>query len=191
MVKRIKKEDVVLVLIDFQERIMPAMDDWEALENAVVKLTKGCRVMGVDALVTQQYTKGLGPTISSLHNALTQGFSNLEKAQYAPIEKTSFSAMEVSEFKKALEESEKNTVIVAGIESHVCVLQTVIDLLDSGYTVFVAADCVSSRKPVDRSMAKSRMRAEGAVYTTAEAILFELCGGAKEPGFKDISAIVK
>lgn len=191
MVKRLKKDDALLVMIDFQERIMPAMDSREALEDASVRLVKGCRAIGVPVLVTQQYTKGLGATIPALDNALTEGFAGVEPASYTPVEKTTFSAMGTPEFVDSLKAGGRRTVIIAGIESHVCVQQTVIDLLDAGYTVFVAADCVSSRKPEDRRMAKSRMRAEGAVYTTMESILFELCVGAKEPGFKEISAIVK
>ena len=82
-------------------------------------------------------------------------------------------------------------MILAGIESHICVEQSALDLLEEGYQVFICGDCVSSRKPVDVRMAKSRMKEAGAVYTSMEAILFELCGGAKEAGFKDISAIIK
>ncbi|WP_165445313.1 hydrolase [Bacilliculturomica massiliensis] len=191
MVKRLKKDEALLVLIDFQERIMPAMEGCGELEDAAVRLVKGCRALGVPALVTQQYTKGLGATIPALHAALTEEFSGAAASSYTPVEKTTFSAMKTPEFVEALKASGRSTIIVSGIESHVCVQQTVIDLLDAGYTVFVAADCVSSRKVSDRRMAKSRMRAEGAVYTTMEAILFELCGGAREPGFKEISAIVK
>lgn len=194
MVKRVTRDNAVLVLIDFQERIMPAMDGKEALEDAVVRLTKGCRAMEVPILVTQQYSKGLGATISAVDSALTEAFGTVEETSYEPAEKTSFSCMGAPEFVNSLSElsdAGRTTVIVAGIEAHVCVQQTVIDLLESGYNVFVASDCVSSRKQEDRRMAKSRMRAEGAVYTTMEAILFELCGGAKEPGFKEISAIVK
>lgn len=191
MARKLRKEDTVLVLIDFQERIMPAMDGNQDLEDAAVRLVKGCRVMGLPILVTQQYTKGLGGTISSVDAALTESLGSVEAGSYVPVEKTTFSAMKTAEFEEALAVSGKKTVIVAGIEAHVCVAQTVIDLIESGYTVFIPADCVSSRKPIDRRMAKSRMRAEGAVYTTMEGILFELCGGAKEPEFKEISAIVK
>lgn len=191
MARRLTKEDAILVLIDFQERIMPAMDGKEALEDAAARLVKGCRQLGLPALVTQQYTKGLGATIASIHQALTQELPAAGEGGYDPIEKTTFSAMRTPEFAERLKAAGRKTVILAGIESHVCVQQTVIDLMDSGYTVFVAADCVSSRKPLDRQMAESRMKAEGAVYTTMEAILFELCLGAKEPGFKEISTIVK
>lgn len=191
MVKRLKKEDTVLMVIDFQEKLMPAMEGREALEDAETRLIKGCRAMGVPILVTQQYTKGLGATVPALHAALTEPFGTIEAAGYEPVEKTTFSALGAPACIEALNAAGRKTVVISGIESHICVQQTVIDLLDLGYTVFVVSDCVSSRKREDRRMAKSRMRAEGAVYTTMEAVLFELCGGAREPGFKEISSIVK
>ena len=97
---RIRKEESILVLIDFQERLMPAMKGNEELEKAAVKLVKGCRILGVPVLVTQQYTKGLGPTIPSIHEAL---------GEYEPIEKTAFSAMGEPLVEK-LKESKRKTV---------------------------------------------------------------------------------
>lgn len=181
-VKRIRKHDAVLVLVDFQERLMPVMKNNEELTDTVVKLVRGCHVMGVPILVTQQYTKGLGPTIFAIHEAL---------GDYSPIEKTTFSAMGEPAFRAALEESGRKTVILAGIETHVCVQQTALDLLAEGYQVFLVNDGVSSRSNSDKKYAKRRMAEAGAVGTTYEAVLFELCGGAREPGFKEISAIVK
>jgi len=189
---RLRKEDAVLVGIDFQERLMPAMKDKEELEAAAVKLVKGCRVLGVPILMTQQYTKGLGPTVAAITAALTEPVGEEAKAEeFLPIEKTSFSAMGEPAFVEALEKLGRKTVIISGIEAHVCVQQTVIDLLEKGYTVFVAYDGVSSRSGIDKEYAKRRMSEAGAVSATCESILFELLRGAKEPGFKQISAIVK
>ena len=176
------KEEAILVLIDFQERIMSAMKDPDDLEEAVIKLVKGCEILEVPILVIQQYTKGLGPTIPGIHNAL---------GQYEPIEKTTFSAMGQPAFVEKLKESGRNTVILTGIEAHVCVLQTALDLLEAGYQVFLVKDCVSSRKGGDRKVAIARMKASGAVETTYESALFELLKGARQEGFKDISALVK
>lgn len=181
-VKRLKKDDTLLVVIDFQERLMPAMYEKEELEDKMVKLAKGARVMGIPVLVSQQYTKGLGPTIPSIAEAL---------GEFTPFDKTSFSVMKHPEMAEAVRAAGCRNVIMAGIESHICVEQSALDLLEEGYQVFICGDCVSSRKPVDVRMAKSRMKEAGAVYTSMEAILFELCGGAKEAGFKDISAIIK
>ncbi len=176
------KEEAVLVLIDFQERIMSAMKDRDDLEEAVIKLVKGCRILGVPILVIQQYTKGLGPTIPGIHNAL---------GEYEPIEKNAFSAMGEPAFVEKLKESGRKTVILTGIEAHVCVLQTALDLLEAGYRVFLANDCVGSRKGGDRKTALARMTTSGAVEATYESVLFELLKGARQEGFKDISILVK
>ncbi len=189
-VKRIKKEDALLLAIDFQEKLMPAMNEKEALEAAMVKLVKGCRVMEVPILVTQQYTKGLGATIPSIDAALTSELAGT-KFEYEPFEKTSFSAMRQADFAAELKKQEKKTILITGIEAHICVEQTVIDLLENGYEVFVVGDCISSRKAMDKEYAQLRMIAAGAVFTSMESVLFELCGGAREVGFKDISVIIK
>ncbi|NLX90862.1 MAG: hydrolase [Firmicutes bacterium] len=179
---KIHKEDAILVLIDFQERLMPAMENNEELVATVIKLIKGCNIMEIPKLVTQQYTKGLGPTIPGIHEAL---------GKYRPIEKTSFSAMGEPAFAEALEKTGRKTVVLAGVESHVCVQQTALDLLEKGYHVFLAADCVSSRQNSDKKYALKRMAQAGAFLTTCEAVLFELCGDSRRPGFKEISALVK
>lgn len=189
-VKKIKKEETLLIAIDFQEKLMPVINEKEALEAAMVKLVKGCRVMDVPILVTQQYTKGLGATIPSIDTALTEEIAG-KKAMYEPFEKTSFSAMRQADFVAEVKKQGRKTILMTGIESHICVEQTVIDLLDNGYNVFVVGDCISSRKAMDKEYAQLRMIAAGAVFTSMESILFELCGGAKEPGFKEISAIIK
>jgi nicotinamidase-related amidase len=191
-VLRLKKEDAVLVGIDLQERLMPAMKCGEEVEAAAVKLVKGCRMLGVPVILTQQYTKGLGPTVAAVAAALTEPVGEETGAEeFRHIEKTSFSAMGEPAFVEALEKLGRKTVVIAGVEAHVCVQQTVIDLLEKGYTVFVANDCISSRNNNDKKYSQRRMGDAGAVGTTCESILFELLGGAKEPGFKQISALVK
>jgi nicotinamidase-related amidase len=151
----LRKEDAVLGGIDFQERLMPAMKGSEELESASVRLIKGCRVLGVPVLVTQQYTKGLGPTVAAITAALTEPIGEGAGAEeFLHIEKTSFSAMGEPAFVEALEKLGRKTVIIAGIEAHVCVQQTVIDLLEKGYTVFVAYDCISSRSSTDKEYAQ-------------------------------------
>lgn len=189
---KIKKEDAVFVAIDFQERIMPAMKNHEELEETTVKFIKGCRIMNVPILVTQQYTKGLGATTPAIVQALTESLSeDIPAVEFSHIEKTSFSAMNEPAFVEALEALGKKTVMIGGIEAHVCVQQTVIDLLESGYSVFVINDCVSSRTNTDKKYSQRRMSESGAMGTTYEAAVFELCGGAKEQGFKQISNLVK
>jgi nicotinamidase-related amidase len=189
---KLRREDTVLVGIDLQGRLMPVVKGGVELEAAAVKLVKGCRILGVPVIVTQQYTKGLGETVPAVAAALTEPIGEeIGAAEFQPIEKTSFSAMGEPAFVEALEALGRKTVIVAGIEAHVCVQQTVLDLLEKGYTVFIANDCVSSRSNTDKKYSQRRMAEAGAVGTTFESILFELLKGAKEPGFKQISALVK
>jgi nicotinamidase-related amidase len=190
-VLRLNKEDAVLVGIDFQERLMPAMKNGDDVTAASVRLFKGCRLLGVPAAVTQQYTKGLGPTVASIAAALTDPVGEGASATLQCFEKTSFSAMGEPTFVEFLEKLGRKTAIIAGVEAHVCVQQTVLDLLEKGYAVFLATDCVSSRSGVDKKYSLRRMGVAGAVCATSEAILFELLRSAKEPGFKQISALVK
>ncbi|NLE26265.1 MAG: hydrolase [Clostridiaceae bacterium] len=179
---RLKKEDAILVIIDFQEKLMPAIKDNEEISRSVEILIKGCRIMGVPIIVTQQYTKGLGDTIPSIKEAI---------GDQTAIEKTSFSCCGETVFSERLIEIQQKSVIIAGVEAHICVQQTVLDLLEKGYKVFIAADCIGSRKEIDKEIALRRMENSGAVVTTGEAVLFELCGGAKTEGFKEISKLVK
>ena len=180
---KIDKRDAILVAIDFQERIMPAMKNNKELEEKMVKLTTGCMELGIPSVITQQYTKGLGMTIPSLQEAFGDTFR--------PIEKTSFSAMGEETFVNALSVSGKRTVILTGIEAHVCVQQTALDLIEAGYDVFLVVDAIASRDNNDKKYAQRRISEAGAVCTTYESVLFELVGGAREEGFKQISAIVK
>ena len=179
---RILKDKTALLVIDFQERIFPAIHEHEKLTRNVPLLIEGMKVLGIPIFVTEQYVKGLGPTIPEI--AVT--ISGIER-----IEKISFSCCDESRFMMALASSGKENVIVAGIESHVCVLQTVIDLIHNGYNPIVVEDCISSRKPNDKLMAIERMRKEGATITTYEAILFELLRYSGGETFKGISKLVK
>jgi nicotinamidase-related amidase len=179
---RLKREDVVLVMIDFQERLMPAMRDHDDLEESVCKLVNGIRALDVPVLVTQQYTKGLGSTVPAIAEAL---------GAFLPIEKTDFSAAGELNFLEALNETGKTSIILCGIETHVCVAQTALTLLELGYDVFLVEDAVSSRDKTDKKTAIKRMVQAGARPVTVEAVLFELLGTAKAVEFKEISRIVK
>ena len=181
-VKRIKKEDAILTAIDFQEKLLPAMFEAEKVEAAAIKLAAGLNVMGVPKIVTTQYAKGLGPTVPAVEEAL---------GEFEPIDKSSFSAWNNEEYKAALQKSGRKTVILMGIETHICVEQTALDLLENGYTVFVPADCVQSRNPVNKELSLRRMEAAGVVITCAESVLYELLGSSRAVEFKAISAIVK
>lgn len=178
----IKREDTILVGIDFQEKLMPAMSSSEALEDKTVRLVKGMKAMGVPMVFTQQYTKGLGATTETISEAA----GNLQH-----VEKHTFSCMRNEEFAEKIKVSGKKNVVVCGIEAHICVLQTVIQLLDDGYNVHLVADCVSSRDENDKLWGITRMGEAGAVITTYESVLYELLADSKAAEFKEISAIVK
>lgn len=174
--------DSILVVIDCQTKLMPAIKDTEELEKTVVKLAKGIKALDVPVVVTQQYTKGLGPTTDDICEAL---------GEFEPIEKVTFSAMGTEEFVEAMKAAGRKNVIMTGTETHICVQQTTLELLEAGYNVYLVQDCVGSRKDNDKNIACQRMAAAGAVVTTYEAVLYELLKGAKAEGFKAVSAIVK
>lgn len=178
---RISVEDTSCLVIDYQERIVPAMTDREELIANSVKLLEGLRILGVPMAVTGQYTRGLGLNLPEI-------FAAAGTEEY--IDKLTFSSYEVSEVQNFLADKGKN-VLLCGIEAHVCVLQTAIDLKEAGYTPILVTDCISSRKAADKEIALIRARQEGVLLTTGEAILFELTRRAGTEVFKQISKLVK
>ena len=179
---RIHKDDTLAVIIDIQEALFPYIHEHEKLEKTTIKLIQGLKAIGIPIMVTQQYTAALKPTLPSISEAI---------GEYEHIEKMAFSCCDEPTFDEELAVSTQRNVIITGIESHVCVLQTVIDLIDRGYLPIVVEDCVSSRNPNDKKIAIERMRKEGAVITTYESILFELLRYSGTAEFKAVSKIVK
>ena len=184
---RITTDDSILVNIDFQDRLLPHMFGSDELVEKVIKLVKGAEVLGLPMLTTQQYTRGLGYTDKRITAAM--GYENPEELPY--IEKAEFSALDCPEFKEKLEASGRRNVIVAGIEGHVCVTQTVVDLKAAGYNPVLIADCISSRKEADYRIGMKRWESEGLMISCFESIVFELCRSSGAPEFKQISALVK
>ena len=180
---RIKKERTAALVIDAQERLLPAMTDAGVLEANMVKLLRGLRLLGVPLLTTEQYPKGLGKTVPAITEILA--------GSAAPIEKVSFSCCQEPNFFSALTRLGRKTVILCGMEAHICVLQTVLDLEENGYLPVVVEDCIASRRPNDKAVALERMRKTGAIITTLESILFELTGAAGSDQFKQISKLIK
>ena len=178
----LNREDTLAVFIDFQEKLMPAMHNKEVLQDKVVRLAKGLGVLDIPHIVTQQYTKGIGETIPEVAEAI---------GEFEPIDKTTFSCMSHVDFINQLEIAAKRNIVVCGIEAHICVQQTVEQLLEEGYNVYVPVDCISSRSQNDFLWAAERMEKAGAVMTTYESILYELLKDSKAEGFRDISRIVK
>lgn len=172
----------VLVVIDFQERLFPVIHDKEKLLRNVVKLIKGATVLEVPVILTEQYPKGLGPTIPEIKELLPD---------VKPIEKVCFSCCDNEAFSQSLETLKRKQVLIAGIEAHICVYQTAMALARKGYEVQVVSDCVSSREADNKTVALFKMGAAGIIPTTAEMALFELLKVAQGDKFKQISNIVK
>jgi nicotinamidase-related amidase len=173
---------LALVIVDLQERLLPVMHGQEQLLSRVALLVSGARLLGLPILVTEQYPKGLGPTVGRLSQTLRP---------FAPIEKTSFSCCGAPGFLEALKATGCRRVALCGIEAHVCVRQTARDLLLDGFSVDLVEDAVSSRSPMDLDAGKRRIYADGARPMTVEMLLFEVLGDAKHPAFKDLSKLVK
>ncbi len=179
---RIVKEGTVGLVVDVQERLFPVMVEKEKLLGNCLVLTKGLQELGVPLVVTQQYTKGLGHTIKELNEELNQ---------IVPIEKRGFSCCEEPEFLKRLKELNAKNIIICGIESHICILQTAIGLKEYGFNPIVIINCVSSRKKEDIELAKERFRFEKIMMASYESILFELTRSSSVPEFKAISKLVR
>ena len=170
------------LLIDVQERLFPHMEGNEELLRRTTMLLEGLKILQVPLLVTEQYPRGLGPTLEPL-SELVQDVQVQEKI--------AFSCCGDEGFKEQLTGLDRSLIIVCGIEAHVCVMQTVIDLIELGYRVAVVEDCISSRNMNDKNVAVERMRQEGAIVTTCESVLFELARVAGTDEFKAISKLVK
>lgn len=175
--------DAYLLVIDIQERMMPVIDQNEWRENRALLWLKAAEEFKLPGCVTEQYPKGLGPTVPALKE-------QLDELAYPIFEKTTFSSF-TDEVKAHMESTGRKTVIVTGVETHICVYQTVRELLKAGYLVYVPEDAVGSRRPEDRANALQRFREMGACVTTSETLLFELLGSSEAPQFKAISKLVK
>jgi len=179
---RILKQNTIGLVIDIQERLVPVMEESEQFVENCSKLIQGLQILGLPLLVTQQYTKGLGETIEEIKSVIKD---------FHFIEKKDFSCFDEPIVAEKLALFGIQNVIICGIESHVCVLQTAIDLKEAGYTPVVVMNCVSSRSFDNIDLAMERFRHEGIMMTSFETILFELTRSAGAPEFKEISKLVK
>lgn len=180
--KLLLPEKTVLLIIDIQERILPVIKNYQVVLDNTLKLIKGFKVLGLPIYYTEQYPKGLGTT----HHTIVEELGGLK-----PFDKMSFSCSGAGELFNEFKKKNLSQVVVCGIESHVCVQQTVLDLIENGIQVNLAADAVSSRKEIDYVTALDRMRNHGTEVTTTESILFELLNVCGTPQFKEVSKIVK
>ena len=180
---RIRADDTVLLLVDMQERLLPAMHDDAGLRRRAAALAEGARLLDVPLVATEQYPKGLGRTVPELRAAV--------EAAGGALEKTTFSCLDDAGVRARLDALGRRAVLLAGVEAHVCVLQTALDLKDAGWRVLVAEDATGSRAPAQKEVGLARLRAAGVEPSTVEMALFELLRDSRHPRFRDVQALVK
>ncbi len=179
---RIRKEHSAGLIIDIQERLFPSIQENDLLFKNTMLLITGLQILDIPVLASEQYTQGLGFTVTEIRNMFEPALI---------YEKTAFSCCDDPGIQASLKNLHRKNIIIAGIEAHVCVLQTTVDLLENGYLPVIVEDCIASRKKVDKSIAIERMRQEGALITSYESILFELARVSGTEQFKAISKLVK
>lgn len=195
MTDQLTPESTVLIVMDVQERLVAAMNEdnrGKALDN-VIRLVQGARILGIPLLVTQQYPAGLGPTIESVGHAIKEFDRCVEI-----IDKVEFDACRDENFTRALEKcwadrsgDARRSVVLSGMETHICVYQTARSLVGQGYQVLVPADATCCRLSDNHAIAQSLLKQAGAVVSSTETVLFELLGRAGSEQFKAISKLVR
>ena len=176
---KLDRERAALVVVDVQEAFRKAVPDFGEVAAAAGTLAEGAASLGVPVIVTEQYPQGLGRTVPEVAEHLPEGTE--------PLEKVRFSAAEADGF----DLDGRGQAIVCGVEAHVCVSQTVLDLLDRGIEVHLATDAVGSRTEENRSLGIHKAEQAGAVLTSVETALFELLRGSDAPEFKQVQGLVK
>jgi nicotinamidase-related amidase len=177
--RTIDRDRTTLLVIDFQQRLMPAIHDASSVLANAGRLIEAAKKLGVPAIVTEQYPRGLGPTVPEL---AVDGMPKLAKMD--------FDATRADGLFELLPK-DRPDIVVAGCEAHVCVLQTVLGLIDAGHAVHVVRDAIGSRRTESREAAVERMRHHGAGIVTTEMALFEWLGTAADPHFREISVLIR
>ena len=174
-------ENTTIICIDLQEKLIKKKKNGAIIKENSVKLMKAANILNINTIITEQYPKGLGDTtedIKSIKNFLT-------------IEKNTFSAYQTKEFQENFKKIENKNIIIFGIETHICVLQTVIDLIDEGYNVFILKDCSASRNEENHNVALELAKQKGASIITLEIALFNFLKSSKHQHFKEIQMLIK
>lgn len=183
MNKLLETDQTLLLIIDVQEKLINAQFSKEIIAKNTAILAEACNILKIPVIVSEQYPKGLGSTIEQVKNKLA--------SDTAIFEKTSFSCLREDGFKALLKNYNKKQILVCGMECHVCVHQTVSDLLNEGYEVHIIQDAISSRKEWEYEQGLKRMISSGAVASSVEIALFEFLKGAKHPEFKSVQGLIK
>jgi nicotinamidase-related amidase len=176
------KDSSLLLMIDVQEKFSGVIHNWEGTIKNIEKIVKAALILKVPILLTEQYPKGLGRTIPQIRKNLPHK---------RPIEKMEFNCFDSKIFSQELKRFGKKNIILCGIETHICVINTVLAAISMGFKVHLAVDAVSSRKESDKLIAIERAKQAGAFLTTAEMLIFQLTKTAQNKNFKKISEIVK
>lgn len=179
---RLVLQHTALVVVDVQEKLLPHMHQAERVLTQTARLLDGVNLLNLPVVVTEQYRKGLGVTVPELAPRIAQA-----KGVH---EKLTFSAL-IEPVRQTLDQCQARSVLVCGIESHVCVLQTCLDLAREGFVPFIVADAISSRKQADHDVAMQRMIQAGVIPTTVESALLELVHEGGSSAFKAILPIIK
>lgn len=175
-------DNAVLVVVDVQGKLAQLMADKETVFANIQRMIRGAQALSVPILWAEQVPDKLGPTIAEVAGLM---------AGLEPIAKSSFSCAGSPRFVAALEQLDRKQVLVTGIEAHVCVYQTAVDLAEAGYSVEVVEDAIASRIPTNRSVGVRKMVARGVGLTSTEMALFELMGDADHPAFREVQAVFK
>jgi nicotinamidase-related amidase len=182
-VSQLSRESAALAVIDMQEAFRPVMPDFGEVASRIAIAVEGARLLEVPVIVTEQYPKGLKHTAEEIIARLP--------VELKPIEKACFSSCGAEDFLSQLASRNVKQVLVCGIEAHICVLQTSLDLLARGFEVYLLVDCITSRKPENKQAALARLMQAGAIQSTLEMALFEMMRTADSPQFKAIQALIK
>ncbi len=178
----LERSEVVLVIVDIQERLASVMSERKKVVDNCLHLIELSKLLNFPVILNEQYPKGLGPTVSEIKDALNP---------YEPLEKLTFSCCKGPSFMGKLSHAGRKKIILTGMETHVCVLQTCIGLLDAGYTVHAVSDAICSRTKENFRTALNFMRDAGAAITCTETVLFQLLEKAGTEEFKIISKRIK
>jgi nicotinamidase-related amidase len=180
---KLSRESAALAVIDMQEAFRPVMPDFGEVASRIATAVEGARLLEVPVILTEQYPKGLRHTAEEIIARLP--------AEMKAIEKSCFSSCGSDDFLSQLIGNNKKQVLVCGIEAHICVLQTSLDLLERGFEVFLLVDCITSRNAENKQVALARLAQAGAILSTLEMSLFEMMGSADSPQFKAIQNLIK
>ena len=178
-----KASDAFVCVVDLQEKLVPAMNDPAGLLKRVSVLLGGAAALEIPFVAAQQYPKGLGLVVPEVKELFPEGTSVTDKI--------TFSCFGTPEFREAAEKFDRKQMILLGVETHVCVLQTAFDAMKLGYEVYLVEDCTASRHVSDRAAAIALMRENGVRVVTSEMILFQLMRNSLHPAFKTISKLVR